>query len=263
VLETGQLRYHRWDEHTQAYFERGWVHTWAPPLLQRNAVAEVELYRSDAEGAEGRLEGTGRTAHGITRAILEPRWSWAYKREAAHFVSALTGAPALALPGSEDAPSRTEVSRGDPPHLAADVTRGSAARSSRSRPHERRTTARPSATVATEKTMYPGQPVDAERSSATENSTSHIDAISVSGKNTTLMIVRVLEQHVHAVVDQVAARVEHARENGREDLPWRLHWSLSMMISSRNSNPPRRSESLGEVPKPPRGPAVRPSMALM
>jgi predicted dehydrogenase len=93
VLETGSLRYHRWDEHTQAYFERGWVHTWAPPLLQRNTVAEVEVYRSDAEGAPGHL-GTLGVQHTVTRALPEPRWSWAYKREAEHFVECVrTGAP--------------------------------------------------------------------------------------------------------------------------------------------------------------------------
>ncbi len=93
TLETGRLRYYRWDEHTQVYFERGWVHTWAPPLLLRNAVAEVEIYRSDEDGVPGDPGRRG-TQHTITRAIPEPRWSWAYKREAAHFVECLrTGAP--------------------------------------------------------------------------------------------------------------------------------------------------------------------------
>lgn len=77
VLETGNLAYHRWDEHTQVYFDRGWVHVWSPPLLLRNAVAEVELYRSD----EGR--------HTHTRPIPEPRWSWVYRREAEHFIERL------------------------------------------------------------------------------------------------------------------------------------------------------------------------------
>ena len=93
VLETGRLRYHRWDEHTQVYFERGWVQTWAPPLLLRNAVAEVEVYRTDEAGAPGALGAQG-VQHTITRPIPEPRWSWAYKREAAHFIECLrTGAP--------------------------------------------------------------------------------------------------------------------------------------------------------------------------
>jgi predicted dehydrogenase len=105
TLESGSLRHHRWDEHTQVYFQRGWVHTWAPPLLQRNAVAEVEIYRSEAPAAPERAEGPtvaghattlsqGGVQHTITRAIPEPRWSWAYKREAAHFLECLrTGAP--------------------------------------------------------------------------------------------------------------------------------------------------------------------------
>jgi hypothetical protein len=77
VLESGRLRYHKWDEHTQAYFERGWMHTWAPPLLLRNAVAEVEIYRSDEAsrgGAAGELGQMG-VEHTITRALPEPRWS--------------------------------------------------------------------------------------------------------------------------------------------------------------------------------------------
>lgn len=73
VLETGRLRYHRWDEHTQIYFQDGWVHTWAPPLLHRNQPAEVEIYR-------------GGEAHGYTRPIPADRWSWSYRREAEHFV---------------------------------------------------------------------------------------------------------------------------------------------------------------------------------
>jgi predicted dehydrogenase len=88
TLETGSLRYYKWDEHTQVYFERGWVHTWAPPLLLRNATAEVEIYRSDPDGAGGELGERG-VQHTITRPIAEPRWGWAYQREAAHFVDRL------------------------------------------------------------------------------------------------------------------------------------------------------------------------------
>lgn len=100
TLETGSLRYFRWDEHTQIYFERGWVHTWAPPLLLRNAVAEVEIYRSDESGAPGALGGQG-VQHTLTRAIPEPRWSWAYKREAAHFVECLRSGAPFRSPGED------------------------------------------------------------------------------------------------------------------------------------------------------------------
>lgn len=76
VLETGGLSHYRWDEHTQLYFQHGWVHTWAPPLLLKNAPAEVEIYRA----------GETQT---FTRPIPQPRWSWAYKREAEHFIRCL------------------------------------------------------------------------------------------------------------------------------------------------------------------------------
>ncbi|HEX2515770.1 MAG TPA: Gfo/Idh/MocA family oxidoreductase, partial [Chloroflexota bacterium] len=80
TLETGSLRYHRWDEHTQAYFQEGWVHTWAPPLLLRNAVAEVEVYRAsggDAEpiassaGTEGPGD-SGRAAGAVRHTVSRP-----------------------------------------------------------------------------------------------------------------------------------------------------------------------------------------------
>ena len=73
VLESGRLKYHRWEEHTQVYFENGWVKTWAPPLLHKNLPAEVEIYR-------------GGDTHSYTRPIPEDRWSWSYQREVAHFI---------------------------------------------------------------------------------------------------------------------------------------------------------------------------------
>ncbi len=81
VLETGSIRHHRWDEHTQVYFERGWVHMWSPPLLLRNQPAEVEVY----------IGGDG---HEYLHPLPKERWSWSYKREAEHFIQCLqTGEP--------------------------------------------------------------------------------------------------------------------------------------------------------------------------
>jgi predicted dehydrogenase len=81
VLETGRISHYRWDEHTQLYFEHGWIKTWAPPLLLKQVPAEVEIYRAG-------------DAHSFTRPIPEPRWSWSYKREVAHFIACLqSGAP--------------------------------------------------------------------------------------------------------------------------------------------------------------------------
>ena len=72
TLETGRVSHYRWDEHTQIYFEDGWVHTWAPPLLLKNTPAEVEIYRA------------GETQE-ISRPIPKPNWTWAYRREAGTF----------------------------------------------------------------------------------------------------------------------------------------------------------------------------------
>ncbi len=73
VVESGSVSHYRWDEHTQIYFQHGWVHTWAPPLLLKEQPAEVEIYRAG-------------DAQEFTREIPEPRWSWSFRRELEHFV---------------------------------------------------------------------------------------------------------------------------------------------------------------------------------
>jgi predicted dehydrogenase len=79
TLESGRLSHHRWDEHTQIYYRDGWIHTWAPPLLLRQAAAEVEVYRAG-------------TTQVFSRPVVQP--SWSYRREAEHFVQCLqTGQP--------------------------------------------------------------------------------------------------------------------------------------------------------------------------
>lgn len=81
VLETGALTHYRWDEHTQIYFQRGWVLAAAPPLLLRNQPAEVEIYR-------------GGKTHEFSRPLPDPAWSWSYKREAEAFIHCVkTGEP--------------------------------------------------------------------------------------------------------------------------------------------------------------------------
>lgn len=81
IVESGQIAYHAWEEHTTLYFERGWIRTEAPALLLRNVPAHVEVYRAD---------GT------YTRSEIFPAngWAWSYKEELKHFVSAvLSGTP--------------------------------------------------------------------------------------------------------------------------------------------------------------------------
>jgi len=93
VLESGQVSHHRWDEHTQVYFRHGWVKTWAPPLLLRNAPGEVEVYR-------------GGERQEFSRPIPSPAWSWSYKREAEHFVEALQNDQPFRSSGED---TRTDV----------------------------------------------------------------------------------------------------------------------------------------------------------
>ncbi len=88
VLETGGLHYHRWDEHTQVYFEQGWVHTWSPPLLLKNLPAEVEVY-------------IGGDRHEYHRPLPKDRWSWAFQREAEHFIHCLLAGEPFRSPGED------------------------------------------------------------------------------------------------------------------------------------------------------------------
>lgn len=76
VLESGRISHYRWDEHTQIYFEDGWIKTWAPPLLLRNVPAKVEIYRAGDEQV-------------FQHPLPTPRWSWAYRQEMAHFLACL------------------------------------------------------------------------------------------------------------------------------------------------------------------------------
>lgn len=82
VIESGGVPYHGWEEHTQLYFEGGWIRTEAPPLLLRNVPATVEVYR-------------GSTADKLlTHTFPAASREWSYKAEMRHFVECVrTGAP--------------------------------------------------------------------------------------------------------------------------------------------------------------------------
>lgn len=82
IIESGWLNYEGWDEHTQIYFQKGWVKTCAPPLLLKNVPATVEIYQADLPNktASSLFPATGRT--------------WSYTEEMRHFVQSVqSGAP--------------------------------------------------------------------------------------------------------------------------------------------------------------------------
>ena len=88
VLETGSLHHHRWDDHTQIYFRSGWIHAWAPPLLNENLPAEVEIYY-------------GGDSHAYERPLPRERWSWAYRREMEGFLQAVRTGEEFLSPGAD------------------------------------------------------------------------------------------------------------------------------------------------------------------
>ncbi len=74
VVESAYTRFHAWDEHTQLYFEGGWLQTSAPPLLQKEVPATIEIYRG----------GTSTSLAALTREQAAP--CWAYREEAKAFL---------------------------------------------------------------------------------------------------------------------------------------------------------------------------------
>lgn len=76
IIESGNLPYYGWDEHTQIYFEKGWIRTWAPPLLLKNVPASVEVYRA-------------MPSHQFLKLIPSAGWSWSYKCEMEHFLTCI------------------------------------------------------------------------------------------------------------------------------------------------------------------------------
>ncbi|MDQ3815072.1 MAG: hypothetical protein M3347_14160, partial [Armatimonadota bacterium] len=76
------LGFHAWEEHTQLYFKGGWLRTQAPPLMQKNTPATVEIYRGSRNGGPPQL----------SQEFAAPQW--AYREEAKHFLhSVQSGAP--------------------------------------------------------------------------------------------------------------------------------------------------------------------------
>ena len=74
VVESGYTKFHSWDEHTQIYFEGGWLRTEAPALMQKETPATVEVYRA----------GTKTDPPRLTREFAPPGWS--YREQAKHFL---------------------------------------------------------------------------------------------------------------------------------------------------------------------------------
>ena len=89
IVESGNVAYHGWDEHTQIYFEQGWLRSCAPPLLLRNMPATVEVYRADVQ-------------HKTTSELFPAAgWTWSYKEEMRHFVKCVSAGEPFRSPASD------------------------------------------------------------------------------------------------------------------------------------------------------------------
>jgi predicted dehydrogenase len=75
VVESAYTKFHGWEEHTQIYFQGGWLRTAAPPLMHKETPATVEIYRAG---------DTGRAPQHITE--IAPA-AWSYREEARNFLA--------------------------------------------------------------------------------------------------------------------------------------------------------------------------------
>jgi predicted dehydrogenase len=76
TIESGHVAYNGWEEHTQIYFQKGWIKACSPPLLLKNVPASVEVYRAEPSPQ-------------VQHLLPDPPWSWSYLRELEHFVAAI------------------------------------------------------------------------------------------------------------------------------------------------------------------------------
>jgi predicted dehydrogenase len=89
IIESAYIRFHGWDEHTQIYFEKGWLKTHAPPLMQKQTPATVQIYRAAEAGRSPSL----------TEEFATPAWS--YRQEAEHFLTCVRSGEPFRSPGED------------------------------------------------------------------------------------------------------------------------------------------------------------------
>jgi predicted dehydrogenase len=83
VIESAGSAFHGWDEHTQIYFQKGWIHIWSPTLFAKPAQSRVEIYQGGEHA-------------GYHYPVVAPQTAWHFREEAAAFVHAVrNGTPFL------------------------------------------------------------------------------------------------------------------------------------------------------------------------
>lgn len=87
TVESAQTKFHAWEEHTQVYFEGGWVHAWSPTLFANPGNPRIEIYEG-GENASYRYP------------IPQPIAAWHFREEARHFLEAVRSRAPFGSPGS-------------------------------------------------------------------------------------------------------------------------------------------------------------------
>ena len=88
VLESGLSNFHHWDEHTQVFFEGGWVRVTARPMFQNPSQSEVEIYTGGAEAS-------------YVSPLARPLNTWPYREQVRAFIDCLRSARPF-LSGARD-----------------------------------------------------------------------------------------------------------------------------------------------------------------
>lgn len=77
VIESGKTHFHSWDEHSQIYFEGGWIRASPNPMFFQPSNCQVEIYE-------------GGTSARYQYPVPQPVSAWHYREEAAHFLLGLS-----------------------------------------------------------------------------------------------------------------------------------------------------------------------------
>jgi predicted dehydrogenase len=91
TVESGYTNFHAWEEHTQIYFQKGYLKTDAPPLMLKETPATVEVYKA----------GSKETPASLSHQYAAP--SWSYREEARHFLKGVQTGEAFRSSGEDTA----------------------------------------------------------------------------------------------------------------------------------------------------------------
>jgi predicted dehydrogenase len=88
VIESASTRFHGWDEHTQVFFEGGWIRSAPALLFSRPSSNAIEVYESGEQG-------------GYRYPAAPVSQSWHYQEEAKHFLQCLRDGKEFDSPGKD------------------------------------------------------------------------------------------------------------------------------------------------------------------